>query len=108
MFLHNDLPEDLRIDLFFAAVVVAGASDAAEQSSADAVQLAVRDPVGLHKPPNLDEELAREGLGAADALGIGNEAEQPLRIPHGKSRHSTSKIRRMTNGLHCVAEAAFS
>jgi hypothetical protein len=38
-----------------------------------AIELAVRDPVGLDEPPQLDEQVAREGLIAVDGFRLADE-----------------------------------
>src|SRR5262245_56894316 len=47
----------------------------------------------------LREELSGEGMVAAEALRLGDKAEQPLRIATCECRHGSQKIRRTSHGL---------
>jgi hypothetical protein len=59
----------------------------------------VADPVGRHEASELREELSSEGMVAAEALRLGDKAEQPLRIATRECRHDPKKIRRTAYGL---------
>jgi hypothetical protein len=51
----------------------------------------VANPVGRHEPSELRQELSEEGVVAAEALRLGDKAEQPLRIASRECRHRSSK-----------------
>jgi len=70
----------------------------AQATPADPVELTVGDAFGPHELAEPDEELGCERLVAADAIRLGDEAKQPLRIATREDRHGLPKIRRMTNG----------
>ena len=64
--------------------------------AADAV--CVADVVGRHEPSELREELALEGVVATEALRLGDEVEQPLRIARRECLHGTQTIGRGRRG----------
>ena len=46
--------------------------------------LEVEDPVGPNELAQFDEQVAREGIVAAEVLGLADEAEQALRVTSRK------------------------
>ena len=98
--------EDARF-LDVVQLVVTRSEDVDQVSPRHTVVLLVEDPVGLDEPPQLDEQLTREGVVAAEALGLADEAEQPLRVTSRECRHGHPKIRRITNGNHRRAGVAW-
>jgi hypothetical protein len=71
---HHDPPKEPFVELLHV-VLVADPVDLEAAAAAHAVELAVADPVRLDELAELHEQLAREGLVAAQALGLGDEAE---------------------------------
>jgi hypothetical protein len=55
-----------------------------EQVARHAVVLLIVDPVGLDEPTQFDEQVAGDGMVATEALGLADEAEQPLRVTSRK------------------------
>jgi hypothetical protein len=55
--------------------------------AAAAVAVAVGDPLGRDEPPQLRQELSFERVVAAEALRLGDKAEQPSLIATRKRRH---------------------
>jgi hypothetical protein len=49
----------------------------------------ITDPVGCDEPSELSEELPAERLVAAEALRLGDKAEQPLRIATRECKHGS-------------------
>jgi hypothetical protein len=61
--------------------------------------IGVANPIGRYEPTKLREELPGEWVVAAEALRLGDKAEQPLRIATRERRHGSPKIRRTSHGL---------
>ena len=55
------------------------------------VDLRVADPIGFDDPAELDQDVTRNGLIAADASGLGDEAEQPLRVAGRECGHALKR-----------------
>lgn len=86
--LVGDLPvrrQSIRRGLVVLLVLVVRAVDASHRSFADAVLLAVADPVGRHELAELVENLGQERSVPAELLGGADEAEHTLDIPCGQS-----------------------
>jgi hypothetical protein len=86
--LHDhDVPEDVVlvvVGVLFLAVPL----DGEELSPPHEIQLLVpHEIVGRYQASELDEQVGRERLIAADAFRLGDEAEQPLRVSCGECRH---------------------
>jgi hypothetical protein len=56
-----------------------------------AAAIGVANPVGWDEASELREELSGEGMVAAEALRLGDKAEQPLRIATCEHRHGSQK-----------------
>ena len=80
---------DLRFVLF--VVVVAPPRHEQEQAPVDVVGLVVADVIRLDQPAEFGEQLRGERLVAADALGVGGEAKQPLRIGSRERCHAVQR-----------------
>ena len=98
MLLQQHPPARLVVELD-AAVFVIGPVDNQESPPAHAIELAIGHVVGGNKAAELDEQLGREGLIAADAFRLGDEASSRSASPLASHSHVT-KIRRFPYGLH--------
>ena len=99
MLLQQHPPACLVVELE-TAVFVIGPVDNQESPPAHAIELAIGHVVGGNKAAELDEQVGREGLIAADAFRLGDEVEQLLQVASRGCCHEPSKIRRFPNGLH--------
>ena len=68
--------------------------DVEKISLSHTIHLAVAHPVGIDETAKADEHLGRDRLVASEALRLGDEAEQPLRIACSEYRHG---LKDMTN-----------
>ena len=69
----DEVPEELLWNIVLAIVLVTGSRDAEEIPAPYAIELAVGDPVGLDEPPQLDKQIAGEGLIAVDSFRLADE-----------------------------------
>ena len=86
--LCHELPSFV-VDLGAVVVLVTRAWHVDEYSSSNVVHLRVGDPIGFDEPAELDQDLTREGLIAADAFRLGDKAEQPLRVAGREYGHGS-------------------
>ena len=88
--LSHELPTFV-VDLGALVVLVARAWHVGEHTSSDMVYLRIADPIGLDDPAELDQDVTCEGLIAADAFRLGDEAEQPLRVAGRECGHALKR-----------------
>ena len=88
MLLQQHPPARLVVELDIVASVVAPA-DKQESPPTHAIELAVLHVVRGDEPPELDKQVGREGLVAADAFRLGDEAKEPLGVASRKCSHVT-------------------
>ena len=68
----HEVPEEL-VWYIVTVFLVTGSRNLEEIPAPHAIELVVGDPVGLDEPPQLDEQVAREGLIAVDGFRLADE-----------------------------------
>ena len=115
MLLQHHPPDNLVVEL--EIVFIIGPDDLQERPPAHAIELVVGHVVGGDEAAELDEQVGREGLIAADAFRLGDEAEQLLRVASGECSHSAKDTSipvwtppggRVKHGCRRIGQAASS
>jgi hypothetical protein len=88
--LDDEVPEQ-RPRLIAAVIFVPRSGDGQEMPPPHAVQLAVGDPVRMDELPELGKQLPREWLVSAEALCLGDEPQQVLRVASTQRRQGTQR-----------------
>jgi hypothetical protein len=87
MLLQQHSPAGLVVEL--EIVCVSGPVVLQKAPPTYAIELAVGHAVGGNQTAELGEQVEREGLIAAGAFCLGDEAKEPLRIASGECSHVT-------------------